>query len=75
MNICHGGAKTYLNPDERGSIQLIATSTTSFTVNTYDEYGLPAAGNTESVVYEKMEAGATQFFMENGKMHSLLASQ
>ena len=29
---------------------------------------------TESIIYEKMEAVATQYFMENGKMHSVLTA-
>ncbi len=30
--------------------------------------------STESIIYEKMEAFATQFFMKNGKMHSVLTA-
>jgi RHS repeat-associated protein len=44
-------APSYLHADERGSIVAISNASGNGTVNSYDEYGIPAAGNTGRFQY------------------------
>jgi RHS repeat-associated protein len=44
-------APSYLHADERGSIVAISDASGNGTINSYDEYGIPGAGNTGRFQY------------------------
>jgi RHS repeat-associated protein len=49
------GARTWMLPDERGSIVALANDTAAMTaINTYDEYGIPGASNAGTFQYASM---------------------
>jgi RHS repeat-associated protein len=49
------GNRTWMLPDERGSIVALANDTSAMTaINTYDEYGIPAAGDVGTFQYAGM---------------------
>jgi RHS repeat-associated protein len=49
------GTRTWMLPDERGSIVALANDTSAMTaINTYDEYGMPGASNAGTFQYASM---------------------
>ena len=49
------GNRTWMLPDERGSIVALANDSAAMTaINTYDEYGIPAPGNVGTFQYASM---------------------
>jgi RHS repeat-associated protein len=49
------GNRTWMLPDERGSIVALANDSAAMTaINTYDEYGIPGAGNVGTFQYAGM---------------------
>ena len=47
----NGSNERFLRTDERGSVVVVSTDSTILAINSYDEYGIPAAGNVGRFQY------------------------